>query len=593
MNKYVLFIAGCFFTSLCAASSGQDYLDRFNTYLRLSTELPTEPSQEMIDFIKPNLPLSNKLRAKWLYQAAKAKNWAGFLQWYQDSPDPELQCYAGLAQYHSGHENQAFKLAKQRWLSGNSQPPACDTLFSLFLKSHQINDALITQRIMLALDQRNLQLARYLLKQYQTPRPDEAIRLMQIYQNPASIVKLEANDLHQAFYLYGLKRMVSVNMDQAIKFWQHVKKKKFLNEARQQAFLAHVALYKAMRNQDDAAQWFAQVKPAYYNDVLLDWQIRYALKRQQWAKVQRLINLSKDKDSPCWQYWLARALEAQGKKEQATKLYEQLATTRHYYGFLASIRLKRPLHFSDEKVIDNPDVLSLYKPILDKIRYFYDRGDDGQASRLLNDFISELPKDEASALTWWVATELQWPDKSIYLSNTELLNNQLGLRFPLAYEQEIKSYAKNNRIPPEFVYAIIRQESSFRENATSSAGAMGLMQVMPRTAKMVAQRNKIAYQDQKQLFVSQKNLMIGIGYLQHLAKQFNNHPALMAAAYNAGPHQVNFWLRNHRPKAIDIWIETLPWHETRNYLKNVIAFFAVYQYRMQQKPDLQPFLQPL
>ena len=94
------------------------------------------------------------------------------------------------------------------------------------------------------------------------------------------------------------------------------------------------------------------------------------------------------------------------------------------------------------------------------------------------------------------------------------------------------------------------------------------------------------------IFTSNKNINIGIAYLQQLAKRFSQHPVLMAAAYNAGPRQAYYWLKNHPPKEIDVWIETLPWQETRNYLKNVTAFYVVYQYRLKQKPDMSRFLQP-
>jgi soluble lytic murein transglycosylase len=212
---------------------------------------------------------------------------------------------------------------------------------------------------------------------------------------------------------------------------------------------------------------------------------------------------------------------------------------------------------------------------------------------MLNDFISELPKDEASALVYWVDSDLRWHGKSVYLSNNETLNNQLALRFPLAYQETVKRYASQYSIAPEFVYAIIRQESGFREDAVSTAGARGLMQVMPYTARVVSKADKIPYSDQNQLFLFQKNINIGVAYLQQLAKRFSNHPVLVAAAYNAGPKQVVYWLKTHPPKEIDLWIETLPWQETRNYLKNVMAFYVVYQYRLNQKPNLSAFLTPL
>ncbi|WP_133130101.1 transglycosylase SLT domain-containing protein [Legionella yabuuchiae] len=592
MKKFFLLLIGLGFTAFGYASSGEAYLQKFQTYYELSESLSTNPSPEFFSFIKDDSPLANKLRAKWLYKLAKEKNWSLFNDHYKSTNDLELQCYYWTARYHLGYTDEAITAAKPIWLSGQSQPSACNGLFDQLLAQDKNREQLIVQRITLALQKRNLSLARYLLKQLNPPRLHDVALLNKIYQKPTAIATLEVGQLHDDYYLYGLKRMVSTNMDQAIKYWKHVNTKKLLSEAQQQEFLAHVALYKAMRNHKDAPFWFAQVKREYYTDLLLDWQIRFALKTHHWKKVERLIRLANEPDNLAWQYWLARSLEAQGKKQEAHELYEQLAKTRNYYGFLASTRIKKPFAFEHEPTNKNLAILAPYLPFTDQIKQLYNTNQPFQASRMINDFVLELSKEERSALAYWLAQELEWYDKALYLSNNDELNNHLTLRFPLAYRKTITKYANNYHLSKEFIFAIIRQESTFRENVVSSAGAHGLMQVLPKTAKNIANQQKIPYQGEKQLFLAPINIQIGSAYLQYLGKRFNQHPLLMAAAYNAGPSQVIYWLKNHPPKQIDIWIETLPWHETRNYLKNVMAFFAVYQYRMKEKPDLSEFMKP-
>ncbi|WP_454785423.1 transglycosylase SLT domain-containing protein [Legionella sp. WA2024007413] len=595
MKKIILLLCGIFSSQVCLALSGEAYMQRFNTYLSFTQNLPTTatPSETFLDFISGTTPLSTKLREKWLYELAKNRDWIHFSQYYQPSNDLNLVCYEQIAKYNTGKEQEALKESIPLWLSGESKPPSCNSLFDILLKDNNFDQNLITQRIDLALDQRNIQLARYLLKQYKTPHLAELNNLNAVYQNPENIIKLPPGGLNSSIYLYGLKRMVSINMNKALKLWQQSKTQKMLNSAQNQAFLAHIALYKAMRNHEDALQWFTKVKPEYYNDVLLDWQIRFALKRKNWPQVAELINDSKRKSEPCWQYWLARSLEEQGKKVEARTLYEPLAKNRQYYGFLASLHLNKNPSFTNETPTTNLEILKPYQAFIDQIETLYTSKQTLQASRLLNDFISELPKDEASALVYWIDQKLEWHGKSVYLSNNETLNNQLSLRFPLAYKNSVSLYSKKYAVAPEFIYAIIRQESGFRDDATSSVGARGLMQVMPYTARVVSKADKIPYNDQKQLFLSQKNINIGVAYLKQLAKRFGNHPILMAAAYNAGPKQVVYWLKTHPPKEIDVWIETLPWQETRNYLKNIMAFYIVYQYRLGQKPSLENFLEPL
>ncbi|KTD20742.1 soluble lytic murein transglycosylase [Legionella londiniensis] len=591
--KLQLFICGLCLSALVFASDANPYLEKFQTYLTLSQNLPDYPTPEFIDFISNDSPLANKLREKWLYQLGRKKDWSTFNQFYRNPASMELRCYALAAQYHLGKQKEALQSAEAIWLSGSSLPMECDEILNILLKSEQFNEQLITKRIVLALDKRNLSLARYLLKQYKKPRLEDIHLLNQIYRKPSSISLLQTGELHDDYYLYGLKRMVSIDMEQAVHYWNHIKTKQLLSESQQQSFLAHIALYKAIRNHADALQWFYKVKPAYYNDSLVDWQIRYALKHHKWREVIRIINLSPDKDNPSWQYWLARALHAQGKISQAQAIYEKLAKMRNYYGFLASLRLKKSFSFKNEPPVINPKLLEPYQPIIELIRKLYESGQALEASRLVNDFVLELPKEERSALALWLAQELQWFEKSLYISNNDILNDQLVLRFPLAHHQIIRQNAKQFHIPEALIYAIIRQESTFRDNVVSSAGALGLMQVMPKTAEMIAKKAGIQYKNRQQLFSIEDNIRLGTAYLQQLGKRFRNHPMLMAAAYNAGPYQVERWLKNHPPKQIDIWIDTLPWHETRNYLKNVIAFYAVYQYLKQEKPDLSPFMKEI
>ncbi|MBA2655655.1 MAG: lytic transglycosylase domain-containing protein [Tatlockia sp.] len=592
MRISVIFCLYCLLSQLYA-SPAQDYLKRFLSYQAWSTNLPLQPNADFFTFIDSDSPLAQKLRNRWLYHLAHQKDWRNFSQHYKASADLNLQCLAQIAHLNEGKTTQALAEARKIWLTGELLPPVCNPLFSFMLKSENFDEKLITQRIILALDKHNLILARALLKIYKQPRFKDEQILLAIAQKPSRIAQLERGDLHDYFYLFGLKRLLAVNMKQAILHWQSSKTRQFLNESQQQSFLVQLAISKAMRNSEDQLFWFAKIKPAFYNDTLLDWQIRFALKGKNWNEVIRLVNYSLDKEKPGLQYWLARALEAKGNTVNATQIYDKIAQNRNYYGFLASMRLHRAPSFENETAVSNLGLLKHYQPITTLIKNLYLAKQNLQASRLLNDFSSELPKDDRSALVYWVANELRWYAKAVDLSDNEILHNQLSLRFPVIYLEAIKQYSHNYQIPAELIYAIIRQESGFRDNVISPAGARGLMQVMPSTAIVVAKREKIAYNHKDQLFSSHKNINIGVAYLKQLNSRYNYHPILIAAAYNAGPSQVNYWLKNHPPKEMDIWIDTLPWHETRNYLKNIIAFNTVYQYRLRQKPDLHSLLKTL
>jgi soluble lytic murein transglycosylase len=594
MYSFIYLIFFLFMSPMLSATPQQDYLNRFHTYLELNRNLLVSPPAAFYKFIQTDTPLANKLREKWLILLGQKKDWKTFKQYYKQSNHTSLACYAAIADYYSGQQTEAMNAAKSLWINGQSQPGACRELFELLLKQPDFDERYIDARIILALNANNIPLVTFLLKQYHSPKTADVILLNNIIKRPALIATLPSDQFHGYFYVYGLKRLVAQKQKEAISLWHAAQQSHRLIESQQQQFLTYLALYKSMRNEDDAVEWFAQVKPAYYNDTLLDWQIRLALKQLDWKKVEQLIHYYQNQSDVCWQYWLARALEAQGKTQEARTLYQQLAQSRQYYGFLASARLNQPLQFEPENSNVDLSALKSYQPITDQISTLHQLKRDGDASQLLNDFTSELPKDEKVTLIHWVAGALKWYSKSIAMSSGDDLKNHLVLRFPLAYRQLISAMSSSHHLPEAFIYAIIRQESAFNSNIVSPAGAKGLMQLMPGTASLMAKNNHVHYGHSKAaLFYSPTNVNLGSAYLATLAHRFNNHPVLMAAAYNAGPTQVFYWLKNHPPHDMDIWVETLPWRETRNYLKNVIAFYAVYQYRIQAHADIEHVIKPI
>ncbi|MDF1646167.1 MAG: transglycosylase SLT domain-containing protein [Legionellaceae bacterium] len=590
MNTFSRILCGsCLALVTCANTPPKpSYLNRFMDYLAWSKQLPAKPTPAFLEFIEGDAPLSRKLREKWLYTLAKNNDWTLYNEHYQSSNDISLQCYQQFALHQK--KRPIFDASKKIWLTGENLPPACDKLFSTLIDKKIITNDLILERVDLALEKRNITLAKYLLSHANLPDPYEKRTLELIQKKPTRIASLSQSKLHSHYYLYGLKSLVSSNPKRAIALWKEIKNQNILTDEQKQAFLTHLALYQAIRNKPDSYNWFNQVTPDAYNETLLDWQIRFALRNHEWERVKTLIQLSNKQEEPAWQYWLARAEVALGHPQEGNKIYQELAKTRHYYGFLASTRLKQPLAFQQEEANHQTSILDEYQPITDEIKTLYKNKKQLQASRMANDFASELPKNKKSAFIAWLANTLHWTGKSVYLSGADELKHQISLRFPLAHQKHIQTYAQKYHIPKALVYAVIRQESAFRHDVISPVGAHGLMQLMPKTAKHVARQKHIAYQNTKDLFKPEKNIHLGVAYLAELAKRFDNNPLLMVAAYNAGPHQVNRWIKTHPIQEIDIWIDTLPWGETRNYLKSVMAFYAVYQYRLDETANLTAFM---
>lgn len=588
MFKHLLIIF-CFSTSAIAFKPSE-YIEKFSNYRYWSTHLPLQYQPQLVHFIEQKGPLAQKLRERWLYFLGEKQNWSLMTQIYRPTSSITVQCYAAYAFWHEHDKQKAIKIATPLWLVGQQQPIACDRIFHELNQIPDWRTKYRSRRIKLALENQNLMLARQLLNHGSSSDKKASLAFAQIHQHPEFIQKIAYDNWHGEEMLYALERMIVLN--RAPSHIQSFYQKAKLNFDQTQRFNRFMALYLAMRNQTQTTSWFAKVQAQYYTDSLLEWQMRYGLLHQKWSLVRASINKMKKPYTSEQTYWLARAQLHLQQKDLGLAHLRKLANERSYYGFLASIYLHRPPVFQEKNTCSNHQELKPYSPILEEIRQAYRQQYLGKASQLLNDFSLELPKSTQCALVDWVSHSLNWPNQAIYMSNQPQLFNQISVRFPTQYAQYVMQNAQSNHLPPEFIYSIIRQESAFHPQITSPVGAKGLMQMMPRTAKLISQRYRIAYHNEKELFIPQKNIQLGTRYLNDL-NQHLKHPLLVAAAYNAGPSAVQGWVKKYPAPDIITWIDTLPWRETRNYLKNIVAFNAIYQHRLHKPVTLKAVLKPL
>jgi soluble lytic murein transglycosylase len=547
-------------------------------------------------FVNDNNYLSDRLRKKWLGHLYRGKDYHGYVANYVPTRRASTRCQYLYALYQTGQKDLALKKVSPLWLSGHKQPKSCAPLFSLWQKSDFYSKTLLWKRFSLAVDARQYGLARS-LKTYMTPE-DKTIanKWIRISHAPHKLrtYAFPPHSQNAAIHAHALRKWVKRDSSSAIKHWEKVKDIHAFNHEQKQGIYRTIALYAAMRNKPHAETWFKKLDQSITPKMHLEWRVRSALKKRDWARVNRVIAQlpAKLKDKSCWQYWYARSFEALGQNQKAQKIYKTLSKKRHYYGFLASYRGKLPPNMQHDQYEDNDALLRQYKKQIAYINELYKNKQTHKAHLLSYELANDLSNEERYQLAREYA-DWKWHAKALAMANLSEHKDDLRLRFPLAHEALIDKYAKQYNIEKPFIFAIIRQESTFRTHAKSSANAMGLMQVIPSTARRVSRRNKIKLGALKNMYKPKVNMQVGTAYLKILSKRFNNHPVLMAAAYNAGPSQVNYWLRKHASKSPDIWIETLPWGETRNYLKNVLSFYAVYQYRLNQAPSIKPFMKEI
>nr|WP_305910209.1 transglycosylase SLT domain-containing protein [Methylomarinum sp. Ch1-1]MDP4520939.1 transglycosylase SLT domain-containing protein [Methylomarinum sp. Ch1-1] len=181
-----------------------------------------------------------------------------------------------------------------------------------------------------------------------------------------------------------------------------------------------------------------------------------------------------------------------------------------------------------------------------------------------------------------LAQHWQWDQVAIFTIAKAKYWDDVDLRFPVKYLDQVKVNARLHELDPAIVFGLIRRESAFNEKARSPVGARGLMQIMPRTGRQIARDLKEQWRSAQSLFNPEVNVKYGTYYYKKLLQQFNGHYALAAAAYNAGPHRVEGWLPDENAVAADIWIETIPFKETRAYVSAVLTYALIYQQRMQR-----------
>jgi soluble lytic murein transglycosylase len=297
-----------------------------------------------------------------------------------------------------------------------------------------------------------------------------------------------------------------------------------------------------------------------------------------------------------WRYWQARALEATGRLDQARPIYEALARQRSYFGFLAADRIQQPYMFTHQHLQVSTDAMQAVrvKPAFQRIYELLQLDRYGDVRREWLAIFPNLSSQERLAAVQLAAN---WGLHQFAIAGLAELGqmDDLDLRFPVAFDEQVQRYAARRQLDPALVLAIMRRESAFDPAAQSPAGARGLMQLMPETGRIIAARLGEPGLQTERLKEPERNIAYGTAYLAKLLDDFNNRLIFAVAAYNAGPIKVQAWLQNTlTPVPGDVWVETLPYHETREYVAAVLSYLAIYQQRLGRTPTpLSNFLGPV
>ncbi len=576
-------------------------ISRFRQLLRELEDYPAQPYLEFDLFrrqaskVKPaqaerfferfaDYPFVYHARGTYLSTLAKRRDWDNFLRFWDSRENTRLQCYAFQARLAldrlDGLEDEIARV----WLRGYSQPAQCDTAFAHYLENHSDPEAVIWLRIEKAFSARRPNLARYLGRKLDPAERAAVDTWYRAHLRPERTLKrlAEAADTtrNRAIIAHAIDRLARRDSLRALEFWNLLRDDFAFTQAQIDQSQRRIALSAAYQHLPEAQTLLANLDPAIMNDQAYLWLARIQLRGRDWSGLLETIKRMPAHlhDENEWQYWLSRALEAEGRLVESLDLLERLADKSSYYGFLAADKLERDYRIEQEDAASvevDEDAFLADNPHMLRARelYFLDRLVDAkrewfQALRYLD---HDRIRQAATLASKW-----QWHDSAIRTVAKTRHRNDFSLRFPTPYKQQVMELAQKKELDPSLIYGVMRRESLFDPLARSKVGALGLMQLMPSTARRVARSLGMKRPRKADILHVENNIRFGTHYLKSVMNRFDNNVALAAAAYNAGPRNVRRWLPRDEQMSADLWVETVPFSETRNYVQAVLAYATVF-----------------
>lgn len=560
-------------------------------YKELRGNLAGVRAKAVQQFLEHNAdtPLAGRLRSTWLNHLAARERWREYLDFFTPSKSTEKRCHYLHALIATGNRKVAFEQAEQVWLVGRSQPPACDPVFDSWRRAGRLTPELVWRRIGLAMDDGQTDLVKYLQRSLAESERAWVDRWLEVRTKPESIRDrtLFAADHPQrnGILLYGLKRMARADADRAASTWKTLRNRYAFTIAQQAEGERTLATAYLRHNHPQALERLDALEPG--DDMRLHGKrILAALENEDWERALFWIDAlpQEARNDERWRYWQGRALQKLGREDEAIRLLTEVAKDRTYYAFLAADRIGSE-YFLEHIPLQVDPVLMARVEALPTVRRTSELRALGRRLDTRREWwwlIQQLDKESLKAAAK-LAKRWGWHDQAIFTLARSGYWDDLDLRFPLEHLDLVEKHADNNGIQAPWVMAVMRQESAFGTDAHSHAGARGLMQLMPKTASSVAKKLGQPSPTHKDLHRPETNIPLGTAYLSQVYDRLNRHPVLATAAYNAGPHRVQSWLPERTLEA-DVWVETIPFKETRNYVKRVMAYSVIYEKRLGLKP---------
>lgn len=539
-----------------------------------------------------DLPVTRRLRDEWLASLAARGAWRTYLTHYARDRDSQaaLQCHAYSARIALGETAGLTADLTRTWLVPRTLPEACDVPIEWWRGRGGPRADLTARRARLALEAGQVALAQALVRELPAARAAPLRQWVALVEQPrrevGKLVAAPARQVDPAALLDGWTRFARADAEAAAALYPAFVAARRLDTRAASPYALSVALALAWSRRPAALDFFQRVHADNYDERAHEWHARAALWAGDWRQVASVVARMPEplRSQTRWLYWAARASEQLGDHAQARAAYAAVMPTDNWYAVHAAARLDRRYAPTVEPLpLDEAALRRLgNEPAFIRARELLLAGMESEATAEWRLGYDDLPPDrQVHAVR--LASRWGWHHQAIATAARQRLFNDYELLYPRPYDYEVKAAARSAGLPEALVYAVIRQESLYRADAGSSAGALGLMQLLPETARITARRAGLRAPTRSQLLEPSHNVPLGSRYLVALVDRFGGETALATAAYNAGPNAARRWLPA-QPLELDVWVENIPYNETRAYVQRVAWHTLVFQWLDGREP---------
>ncbi|HEX7719062.1 MAG TPA: transglycosylase SLT domain-containing protein, partial [Woeseiaceae bacterium] len=537
------------------------------------------------------LKAGRELRYRHAVQLAAAQQMSAYLEiyegFYQGLGIARLDCLAAHAAILNGNGARIAARAMDLWLTGYSQANECDPVFDYLRGAGLLHEGAYRQRFELALAARQFSLARYLARSIDEQAFSQADLWLAAQGRPLEFLDTETqyadDNSHRERVLLALERVAYTDARLADEHWEEIRGERAFSQTQIAGISRHIALWLARQHEGDAAQRLVELDESVQDVEVRRWLVRALLRQHAWEDVAAVIRSmpADEQASEESQYWLAIALLQRGDETTARTILDTLAIGRSYYSFLAADELGQAYAFAHASLSADEEILEQLekREAVIRARELFHVGLESRGRSEWDEAVSLLGPDE-KAQAAILAQRWGWHSRAIATAASIGSYDDLVLRYPLAYQEAFEEHSISAGIPRGWAYGVARSESLFIPDIRSSAGAIGIMQLMPATGRRTASDLNLPWQGLATLTDPASNIRLGTSYLGQMLQQFADNRVAATAAYNAGPTRVEKWLSDSAELDARIWIENIPYNETRDYVRRVIVADAIFNWRL-------------